>query len=238
MNNTQLLDWDSDILGISAAKILTYPLTADKLAQLLQSLKSQGIKLVYWLIPSEDSASQQAAQNCAGFLADKKITYCFDLRTLASLPLASDVEIYTADTANAELNAIAIEIGRFSRFENDPRLTVEQVNRLYKAWINNACKKAVAKIILVIKNQQNIVGMVAIDEKKGRGDLSLLGVDPHHQGKGIGKRLVYAAQAWCLANDYPISQVVTQQNNRKACRLYESCGYQQEKTEFFYHFWL
>ncbi len=238
MNNTQLLDWDSDILGISAAKILTSPLTTENLALLLQGLKSQGVKLVYWLIPSKDLVSQKAAQNCAGFLADKKVTYCLDLRTLSSLPAASDVEINTADTANTELNAIAIEIGRLSRFGNDPQLTIEQVNRLYKTWINNACKKVVAKIILVIKNQKNIVGMVAIDEKQGRGDLSLLGVDPQHQGKGLGKRLVLAAQAWCLANDYPISQVVTQLNNRKACRLYESCGYQQEKTEFFYHFWL
>ena len=238
MNNTQLLNWDSDILGISVAKILPSPLTTEKLALLLQELKSQRVKLVYWLVASEDIASQKAAQHCAGFLADKKVTYCVDLRTLSPLPSASGVEIYTFDTANSELKTITTEIGRLSRFGNDPHLTVGQVNRLYEAWINNACKKAVAKIVLVTKNQQNIVGMVAIDAKQGRGDLSLLGVDPQHQGKGIGKRLVHAAQAWCLTNDYPISQVVTQQNNIKACRLYESCSYQYEKTDYFYHFWL
>ncbi|MES2141401.1 MAG: GNAT family N-acetyltransferase [Pseudomonadota bacterium] len=238
MNNTQLLNWDSDILGISVAKILPSPLTTEKLALLLQELKSQRVKLVYWLVASEDIVSQKAAQHCAGFLADKKITYCVDLRTLSPLPSARGVEIYTSDTANSELKTIATEIGRLSRFGNDPHLTVEQVNRLYKAWINNACKKTVAKIVLVTKNQHNIVGVVTIDEKQGRGDLSLLGVDPQHQSKGIGKRLVHAAQAWCLANDYPISQVVTQQGNIKACRLYESCSYQQEKTEYFYHFWL
>lgn len=238
MNNTQLLDWDSDVLGLSVAKILTTPLTTQQLATLLQTLKTQGVKLVYWLVSSEDAISQEAAECCNGFLADEKITYCIDLTRLS--PLANDktVEIFASDTANLELEAIAIEIGRLSRFGRDPKLTVAQVTRLYKAWINNACKKLVADIVLVIKNQHTIVGMVAIAEKQGRGDLSLVGVAPAYQGQGLGKQLVYAAQHWCLEQGYFISQVVTQKTNPKACHLYEHCGYQLEKSEFFYHFWL
>lgn len=238
MNNTQLLDWDSTILGLSVAKILAVPLDTKKLVPLLQKLKSQGVKLVYWLVPSKDIISQKAAQHCNGFLVDEKITYCVDLTRLLPLPANKDIKIYKPDTANSELEAIAIEIGQLSRFSRDPKLNVEQVNRLYKIWINNACKKLVAKIVLVIKKQRIIIGMVAIDEKQGRGDLSLLGVDPQHQGKGFGKQLVHAAQAWCLERGYSISQVVTQKTNPKACHLYESCGYQLEKIEYFYHFWL
>jgi dTDP-4-amino-4,6-dideoxy-D-galactose acyltransferase len=237
MNNTQHLAWDSDLLGLSVAKI-SPPFSIEKLQTRLQALKAQGVKLVYCLIASEDNYSQKAAQYCDGFLADEKVTYCLDLISLPPLPNDSAVEIYTAPTANTELEAIAIEIGKVSRFGRDPNLTAKQVNKLYTAWMNNACKKRVAKVLLIIKNQQTVVGMVAIDDKKGRADLSLVGVAAAYQGQGLGKRLVHAAQRWCLAQGYNISQVVTQKTNTHACRLYESCGYQLEKIEYFYHFWL
>ncbi|MDQ8038798.1 MAG: GNAT family N-acetyltransferase [Rickettsiella sp.] len=238
MHNTQLLDWDSNVLGVSVAKILTATLTPEKLTSLLHMLKSKGVKLVYWLIANEDVTSQKAAQHCGGLLTDEKVTYHLDLKTLLPFYIDKEIAIYTADTANAELEAISVEISKFSRFSHDPHLTISQVNKLYKTWIDNACKKIVAKTVLVIKDQYAIVGMVTIDDKKGRADLSLLGVDPQHQGKGLGKRLVQAAQAWSIVNNYTLSQVVTQKSNYKARRLYESCGYQQKKTEKFYHFWV
>ena len=238
MHNTQLLDWDSKILGVHVAKILSARLDKGSLEKCLQGLKSQGIKLVYWVFASQELISQKAAQACGGLLVDEKITYCVDLTTLSPLPFPTpEIEIYTDSFANPELIALAIDIAKFSRFSRDPHIPEQRVNKLYTAWINNACKKRVAKVILVAKIHR-IVGMVTIDDKQGRGDLSLLAVDPLHQGKGIGKHLVRAAQAWCLAHDYSISQVVTQKINPKACRLYESCAYQQEKTEYFYHFWL
>ncbi|RDH39898.1 MAG: GNAT family N-acetyltransferase [Candidatus Aquirickettsiella gammari] len=238
MNNTQLLDWDSDILGISVAKILSPSLNEEKLRNCLQSLKKRGVKLVYWAIDSHDHTAKQAALACDGFLADKKITYFLDLRSLNLAFPYADVEIYPAQIASPELEGIALEIAQFSRFSNDPKLTTEQANTLYKAWINNACQKIAAKIVLVIKKQGFIIGMLSIDEKHGRGDLSLLGVAPDYQGQGLGKRLVYAALAWCIAQNYSFSQVVTHKANVKARHLYETCGFTQEKMEYFYHFWL
>lgn len=239
MHNTQLLAWDSRILGISVAKILDLTLDEQKLGKALQQLKHKGVKLVYWLIDSHDDVAIQAALACGGFLADEKITYYLHLTQQKPLPFPYlDVEIYQADHANKQLEAIAIEIGQFSRFSRDPKLTSAQMHRVYKTWIDNACKKTVAKIVLVIKREKCIIAMVTIDEKQNRGDLSLIGVNPHYQGQGLGKRLVYAALAWCMTQHYHISQVVTQQTNVKAKHLYESCGFQQEKTQYFYHFWL
>ncbi len=238
MNNTQLLDWDSDILGISVAKILNPCLNEEKLRDCLEGLKKKGVKLVYWAIDSHDHTARQAALACDGFLADEKITYFLDLRSLSLTFPYSDVEIYQPQIASPELEDIALEIAQLSRFSNDPKLTTEQANKLYKAWINNACQKIAAKIVFVIKKQETIIGMLSIDEKRGRGDLSLLGVALNHQGQGLGKRLVYAALAWCIAQNYSFSQVVTHKANVKARYLYETCGFTQEKMEYFYHFWL
>lgn len=226
------------MLGVPVAKITCTQLPKEQLAQILQRLKLHRIKLVYWASDSQHRASQEAAQACGGFLVDEKITYCLDLACLTSLSIPPNVTIYPDLCANAELQALALEISKFSRFSRDPHLPSEAVKKLYTAWINNACKKIVAHVILVTKLQNHIVGMVVIDEKKGRGDLSLLAVDPQHQGIGLGKRLVCAALAWCFQHDYAISQVVTQKENINACRLYERCGFRSEKSECFYHFWL
>jgi dTDP-4-amino-4,6-dideoxy-D-galactose acyltransferase len=238
MQNTQLLDWDSKMLGIPVAKITYTHLSKEKLIKILQKLKSQGIQLVYWAAASQSSFSQVAARACAGLLVDEKLTYCLDLATLHAFAPPATISIYPAAAPNRELQALALEIAQFSRFSHDPHISPATVKKLYTTWINNACKKTVAKVVLVLKLQNHIVGMVTIDEKQGRGDLSLLAVDPRYQGTGLGKRLVRAAQAWCVKHGYSISQVVTQKNNVKACRLYESCGYRLEKMECFYHFWL
>ncbi|MFZ0218682.1 MAG: GNAT family N-acetyltransferase [Candidatus Aquirickettsiella sp.] len=239
MHNTQLLAWDSDILGISVAKIIYPRLNQEELYNSLQKLKEKGVKLVYWCIDSHDNISKQAASACEGYLADEKITYIQGLKTHPPLSFPyQDVEIYIPVKANPELESIAIEIGQLSRFSKDPKLTSEQANQLYKSWINNACQKIVAKIVLVIKKNNHIVGMATIDEKQGRADISLVGVDPANQGQGIGKRLVCAAVAWCIKQNYAACQVVTHKTNFKARRLYESCDFIEEKIEYFYHFWL
>lgn len=239
MVNTQLLDWDSEMLGVRVAKILDSLLDEKQLAQCLLDLKSKKIKCVYWTFDHHKRVSQQAANACGGLRVDEKITYCLDLSTLSPLPFPyPEVEIYTDSYANAELIDLALEISPFSRFSHDPNIPAERVVQLYTTWINNACKKIVAKIVLVIKIQNHIKGMVTIDDKQNRGDLSLLAVNPQHQSQGLGKRLVCAAQSWCITQGYSISQVVTQKKNPNACRLYERCAYKHEKTEFFYHFWL
>jgi len=244
MCNTQLLNWDSDILGVRVAKILSPRLDKARLEQCLQTLKTQGIQLVYWVFASQDTISHEAAQACGGFLVDEKITYYLDLRPLSSIPfpgtenpVALSIASYPELSANAELTALAMEIAHFSRFSHDPNIPEQQVKKLYTTWINNACKKRVAKVVLVAK-LHHIVGMVTIDDKQGRADLSLLAVATLHRGKGIGTRLVRAAQAWCLAHNYSISQVVTQKRNPQACGLYERCGYRKDKIEYFYHFWI
>ncbi len=242
MHNTQLLPWDTEMLGVRVAKILSTHLHVEELKQSLQQLKAQGIELVYWVFDSPELASKEAAIACGGFFVDEKITYSLDLITLPPLPFPyPEIGIYMDSVANSELIALAMEIVPFSRFSRDPHLSAQQVNRLYTAWIGNACKKLVAKIILVARAHNilgTVSGMVSIDDKQGRADLSLLAVAPLYRHRGIGKRLVYAAHAWCIAHDYSMSQVVTQQTNPRARHLYESCGYQQEKIEYFYHFWL
>lgn len=239
MSDFQVLDWDTEILGVKTAKIVPEKLSVDQLKLILTELKKQNVKLVYWLTDSKDEATQQAAKQCDGFLADNKVTYLLGLRSVDQKIIVNNgVEIYQDDLPDSQLEMLAIEIGIRSRFGVDPKISRQQMESVYKAWIRNSTKKNVAKVVLVIKLESKIVGMVTIADKNQRGDLSLVSVDPSHRGLNLGARLVYAAQLWCVEQGYQYSQVVTQVNNIAACKLYEKCRYQVEKIENFYHFWL
>ena len=240
MSHTQRLDWDSQILGLPVARIESVALTQVELQRCLQKLKKQGIRLVYWVCGAESLMANQAAIACNGYLVDQKITYQRQLNPLFFLDHPEIMaEVYTASTANEELIALAKAIARHSRFNEDPHLSIEQVDKLYTAWIQNACQKRVAKVILIRRIQRNLAGMVVIAEQQPKhSNLSLLAVAERYRQQSLGRQLVCAAQAWQFRQGYTISQVVTQSNNLPARRLYESCGYALQKTDCFYHFWL
>lgn len=239
MHYFQLLNWDTEKLGIKTAKILPTRLDSPVLLEQLAQLKEQGVKLVYWASESTDAASQQAAEQARGVLVDYKLTYYCNLETLDPAQLHNNgIESYDQQFPDQQLEKLAIEIGKYSRFGQDPHLTSSQMEAIYKAWLLNSTKRIVANAVLVVKDKEKIIGMVTLTEKDKRGDISLIAVDPDYRGQQLGKRLVHAAQLAFMQAGYTISQVVTQQTNTAACHLYESCGYRPEKLEHFYHFWL
>ena len=92
--------------------------------------------------------------------------------------------------------------------------------------------------VLVIMRNNHIAGMVTLTDKNGVGDIGLIAVDEKFRGRKFGQQLVLDAQRWFIQHGCHTSCVITQEDNLPACHLYEKCGYQKTKTEFFYHFWL
>lgn len=50
-------------------------------------------------------------------------------------------------------------------------------------------------------------------------------VDKHFRRYGIGRKLIDQAKRWARENGMPGVMLETQNNNVKACRFYESCGF-------------
>lgn len=239
MSQYQILDWDTQILGIPTAKILPSRLNVTELAEVLKKLKENKIGLVFWASDSTDIISQQAAKEFGGFLADKKITYHQDLINFKAADFdISQVQSYREILPTAEMYQLALEIAAYSRFATDPKIPEEKMQQVYKAWIENSTKRMNAKEVLVIKDQNEVIGMSTLGEKNNRGDIGLIAVNPDYRGKQLGTVLVRASQDWSQQNNYRWTQVVTQQINVPACKLYEKCGYGIDKIEHFYHFWL
>lgn len=68
-----------------------------------------------------------------------------------------------------------------------------------------------------------------VDMLEGRQDLALiwdLRVGPTFRGRGIGARLIDAAEQWARSHGCAQLKVETQNINVEACRLYESHGFE------------
>ncbi len=239
MSHYQILDWDSEVFGFGVAKIVPERMEGEILLEALRVLTKEGIKLVYWASDSQDPVSQGAAIGLNGVLADQKITYLMSLeKDYRPVATVNTVIAYTEHSPTPALEFLAFESGMYSRFKTDPNISNAIFEKIYKLWIANSTNKQIAQAVLVANKGQDLAGMITLGDKNGRGDIGLLAVHPNYRGLKIGADLVYAAQAWFIAQGFKTSQVVTQLENKPACALYEKCGYFVEKIEHFYHFWL
>lgn len=218
-------------MGLPTAKITSIS------PEILADAKHAGIKLVYFVVPESDENHIRLAKELGGVLVDYKITYLINLK---NLPVSADpsVKSYADKNPSEALINLAYESGNFSRFRADPTLTEQQFKMIYKAWITNSVNHTVADDVLIISEANQLLGMVTVGEKNNRGDIGLLAVSETARGKNIGTRLVKAAQYYFIQKGFSQSQVVTQQTNVPACKLYEKCGYHIEKIEYFFHIWL
>jgi dTDP-4-amino-4,6-dideoxy-D-galactose acyltransferase len=239
-----ILDFDTKLFGFKVAKILPLRLATTALGELLNQLRAQNVRLVYWQNNSADSTSQLAARAMHGFLGSTQITYAMNLNDLPAAVSAAQTEdikgiaVYQLSSATIELENLAILAGSYSHFRLDPQFPHELFLKLYRAWINNSVNGSIADVVLVAQCDNRIAGMITVSKKKGRGDIGLLAVDASYRGQNIGTNLVKAAQLYWLQHHLTQAQVVTQKDNLPACRLYEKCGFKNESSENFYHFWL
>ncbi len=236
----QILDWDSAFFGMRVAKILPNRLAVGELEQVISHMRGEKVALAYWASDPNDEESQRAAQVCHGFLADKKTTFVMELGQNSKPAEDSGwvVEEYTDAIPNSELEHLAIQAGIYCRFRVDRRIPEEKFKELYRLWIRNSTNKRMADAVLVARHAGKIAGMVTVKEKNGAGDIGLIAVDADMRGNKLGVALVRAVQEWSRKRGLKLAQVVTQQENAAACKLYEKCGYRAAKVENFYHFWI
>ncbi len=85
----------------------------------------------------------------------------------------------------------------------------------------------------VVAAGSQLVGYAIAGITAGRGYLQRLGVDPDHQGRGIGKALAAWTLWWMSRNGASLLTVNTQRDNETALRLYESIGFRRTGIEKF-----
>lgn len=226
----EILEWDSEFFGFPVAclKAASHPTEA------FSELRVNRIRLAYWFVPLEQRTAEHPGITKVVH-ADTKLTFASTADLSSESPNAAIFHSSRVAFPRDELHRLAIQAGHCSRFAVDSNMPTGAFQRLYRTWIDKCLDRELPYEVYFAVDGRQLAGFVTVGEESGRADIGLLGVDPQFRGKGIGTELVrFATQV----SRFPRCQVVTQQNNIGACRLYRKCGFEVVATEYVYHVWL
>lgn len=227
------LDWDSDFLNFNVCRINGLIENIEDLKAVDSIMDERRFKLAYY--SSVKELNFDNIESLEIKLVDKKTTFVKKINnSLKCHPLISS---YESDFPSKKLLDLAIQSGIYSRFNVDTKIGKEKFEELYKLWIIKSVKKEIAKDVIVYKHDIDISGYLTLGEKNNRADIGLVAVDLNYRGMGIGRILLENAEKLAFDYGYKDIQVVTQEDNIPACKLYENLGYSVESMEYFYHIW-
>jgi len=230
----KLLDWDSNFFGFKVATISAPFLNKEEIADVCNTMKKETIHLSYWKTPNEITEfPDQLNVN----LADIACIYSIVL-PLKTVKIDKHIALYSDDIVSNELESIAIQCGVHSRFKTDKRFAKGSYERMYKTWIEKSVNRLLADDIIIYKKEDKIAGIVTVYVKNNIGFIGLFGIDESMRGIGIGKQLLNAAIAYFIDKKCDRAQVITQNDNKAACSIYEKCGFSIKQKSYCYHIWM
>ena len=236
--HVQSLAWDSEFFGFGVGRLIGSIESTAALSRALQDANEQGFRLVYRQCEHSDIVSHQRCLEIGGRFVDAKRTYSL---SLVDVPPTSTMSAVLADSSpcsRRQLRSLAWQSAEFSRYRVDADMPRGSWRRMYSAWVENSLNGKLADAVLVVHVDENrerpIIGMITVSHS---GTIGLLGVAERWRGRGIGRRLLQAAEYQCRMSGCTQLTVVTQSDNTPACRAYESVGYTLTDEQSIFHFW-
>jgi len=87
--------------------------------------------------------------------------------------------------------------------------------------------------VLVGRHGGTLVATVMVGHDGHRGWFYYLGVDPALQGKGFGRAMTQAAEAWLTARGIAKAQLMVRADNDRVRAFYEALGYGEQERVLF-----
>jgi dTDP-4-amino-4,6-dideoxy-D-galactose acyltransferase len=235
------LPWDGEVIGRPVARAGVAGLPAAAVREVLDAARGAAPALVYLFGDPADAPALALLDEAGAALVDRRTTYARPVDPAFAGSTPAGVVAYHGGWPDSELRALALASGLHSRFRVDPRLPSGAFERIYETWIARSVAGELAEAVFVAPAAggagRRLDGMVTVGVKDGRADIGLLAVAPEARGRGVGRALVRAAQAWAAGRGFAAEQVVTQGANGDARRLYEACGYHVESAVAVRHLW-
>jgi ribosomal protein S18 acetylase RimI-like enzyme len=109
---------------------------------------------------------------------------------------------------------------------------------LTRAWNDPSADIAFARrgpnsAILIGRRDGAIVATVMVGHDGHRGWFYYLGVDPALQGRGFGRAMTQAAEAWLAARGIAKAQLMVRADNDRVRAFYEALGYGEQQRVIF-----
>ena len=128
-----------------------------------------------------------------------------------------------------------ISIERFAAADLDAVIALWQAAGVARPWndpqrdIAFACRDA-HSTLLVARRGPVVVGTSMVGEDGHRGWLYYVAVAPAEQGRGLGRRLMAAAEQWLRARGVWKVQLLIRADNATARQFYERLDYRDTQT--------
>ncbi len=233
----QLLEWDSEFFRRRIARVTVNRLDSESVKRIEKWCSAAQIDCLYFLSEVELDTLQLARRN--GFTAvDVRVT--FERRTEQAAPAERETSAVvirqSAETDIQPLREIARDSHHDSRFYQDAHFPRELSDALFERWIEKSCT-GYADAVLVAEVDGRVCGYASCHWRDEQGQIGLVGVAAHAQGRGLGKRLIADALRLFAERGKPSVAVVTQGSNVRAQRLYEGCGFLRRSVQVWHHRW-
>jgi dTDP-4-amino-4,6-dideoxy-D-galactose acyltransferase len=236
-NSILQLEWDSQFFGYPIVKVVLDHDGLEKLGSIIHLLQGKRIRLAYIFVPPDLSELNNSVSKIAGaVLIDRKVEYSKPAELHG--PISSLISEFSGKKINHSLLSLVLQSGQYSRYKTDPNFINNEYERLYTEWLLKSIDKTLAKKNLIAKIGSNIAGITTVGEKEDSAEIGLVAVDRQHRGKGLGRDLITAADTFAFESGFRKIKVVTQLDNKEACRLYEKCSFSVENVTNIYHLWL
>jgi len=240
MTEVHRLDWDSRFFGISIGRVDFPPdrLNPGAIAYALRSAESMNLACLYLQMPF---VSPEVTAFCA-----RPDFLLVDIKTVLSknpapeaLPEEPGWAVIPPEEAHHPvLEDITEAVSQTSRFRFDPRFGLAGAARLYRTWLRNSLEGGFVSDFLVAAKHGRAEGFITLRTKDGAPHIDLLGVADEARGRGVGGRLIRAAEARVKAQGGDRLDVVTQGHNIDAPNTYQAAGFRIVSPTLFYHVWV
>ena len=239
-----MLPWDSEQIGVSAARI-DYLVaqgsydeqqqTKKKLLQhVLAEAQEQGVWHLSVRVDASDLSSLHVLEQAGFITVDSILTFALDLATHRQTEHTQDFKIRLATAADAEqAAALARTAYVYDRFHSDPFINNERADALHATWLQNSCTGKAADAVVLAGDDTGLLGFVTCalqrdtQARLGRmvGTIVLVASAERARGRGVGLATTMAALEWFRQQGCEIVEVGTQLRNIAASRLYQKCGF-------------
>ena len=230
------LTWDSDFFGYKVGRAFIEGFDPENINSIFSIAKLHGYKLIYIILNSLDDGQDVKLRSLGANLVDTKVTYVQKVNKVEST-IDEKVISWINKPISDKLYSLSLQSGVYSRFFIDKKFTNNEFKKLYYVWLESSIKGQLAQDVLVYKDGSEL-GIITLGIKNNRADIGLLAVDENSRGKSVGTKLVNAAKEKTFSWGIKELQVVTQRENKIACKFYERQGFHILSTQYIYHFWL
>ena len=218
------LEWDSGFFGYPVGSLILENESFDE-HQFIQM--TQEFRLVY--VNSSDPI--ESSRLCYG---DSKILFAKE-----PTDRLAEVDVVEAPVLSlSQMRDIGLQSGLYSRFRLDPHFKNNEFERLYEIWVERSMKKEIAYSTLTILEEDQPTGIVTLSEdNEGNSSIGLFAVSDGFRGKGIGGKLLRAADRMSFSKGNSSIRVATQGKNQAACAVYEHFGFRKHSQSYIYNYW-